>query len=92
MNWLYLGKSYLSLKRRDEAKHWLQKVAESEPTGATLDEYVSLSQSTGGHLCMPSITACDCNQFEEIRRSACSKLVHYCISVKQSMVLCRQIK
>lgn len=44
MNWLYLGKSYLSLKRKDEAKHWLQKVAESESTGATLDEYVSLSE------------------------------------------------
>ena len=56
MNWLYLGKSYLSLKRKDEAKHWLQKVAESESTGATLDEYVSLSQ------CMPSIAIYDHNQ------------------------------
>ena len=41
MNWLYLGKCYLSLKRMDDAKHWLQKVAESECTGATLDDYVS---------------------------------------------------
>lgn len=41
MNWLYLGKSYLHLKQKDEAKRWLQKVVESETTGATLDDYVS---------------------------------------------------